>query len=91
MAWENGEPYRPNYLSDLFKKIIDDNKSPPLRLHDMRHSFCSIANDLGVSIYDISKALGHSQVGTTTQIYTHLLDKTHEKAISKIADVMTAK
>lgn len=29
MAWENGEPYRPNYLSDLFKRIIEDNKLPP--------------------------------------------------------------
>ncbi|MCX7748699.1 MAG: tyrosine-type recombinase/integrase [Clostridia bacterium] len=88
MAWENGEPYRPNYLSDLFKKIIDDNKLPPLRLHDLRHTFASIANDLGINLYDISKALGHSQVGTTSQIYTHMFDKTQKKAISKIADVI---
>jgi len=91
MAWENGEPFRPNYLSDLFKKIIDDNKLPPLRLHDLRHTFASIANELGTNLYDISKALGHSQVGTTSQVYTHMFDKTHKKAISKIADVMTTK
>ncbi len=72
MAWENGEPYRPNYLSDLFKKIIDDNNLPPLRLHDARHSFASIANDLGINLYDISKTLGHSQVGTTSQIYSYV-------------------
>lgn len=90
MVWENGEPYRPNYLSDLFKKIIDDNKLPPLRLHDLRHSFASIANELGINLFDISKALGHSQVGTTSQIYTHMFDATHKKAISKIADVITA-
>lgn len=88
MAWENGEPYRPNYLSDLFKAIIDNNKLPSLRLHDLRHSFASIANDLGINMYDISKALGHSQVGTTSEIYTHMFDKSHKKAISKIADVM---
>jgi integrase len=91
MAWENGEPYRPNYLSDLFKKIIDDNKLPSLRLHDLRHTFASIANELGTNLYDISKALGHSQVGTTSQIYTHMFDKTNKKAISKIANVLTAK
>lgn len=91
VAWENGEPYRPNYLSDLFKKIIDDNKLPSLRLHDLRHSFASVANELGVNVYDISRALGHSHISTTTQIYTHLLDKTHKKAISKIADALTGK
>jgi integrase len=74
----------------LFKKIIDDNKLPPLRLHDLRHSFVSIANELGINLFDISKALGHSQVGTTSQIYTHMFDATHKKAISKITDVMTA-
>ena len=91
MAWENGEPYRPNYLSDLFKKIIDDNSLPPLRLHDLRHTFASIANDIGISLYDISKALGHSQIGTTSQIYTHMFDKTNKKAIDKVADALTAK
>ena len=69
ISWENGEPYRPNYLSDLFKKLIDDNNLPPLRLHDLRHTFASIANDLEIGIYDISKALGHSQVATTSNIY----------------------
>jgi integrase len=91
MSWENGEAYRPNYISDLFKKIIDDNKLPSLKLHDLRHTFSSIANDLGISIHDISKALGHSDIGTTSKIYTHIFDKTHKKAINKLADAMTAK
>lgn len=91
MVWENGQPYRPNYLSDLFKKIITDNNLPPLRLHDLRHTFASIANQLGVSLYDISKALGHSQVGTTSQIYTHEFDKTHKQAINTIATIITKK
>jgi len=91
MAWESGEPYRPNYLSDLFKKIIDANKLPPLRLHDLRHTFASISNELGTNLYDISKALGHSQVSTTSQVYTHVFEKTHRKAISKIADAVSGK
>jgi len=86
VAWEDGSPYRPNYLSDLFTKIIRDNNLPPIGLHGLRHTFASIANELGVSIYDISKALGHSKIGTTSEIYTHLFDKTHKKAIDKVAD-----
>lgn len=60
VAWEDGQPIRPNYLSHLFKKIIDDNDLPSIRLHDLRHSFASICNDLGLSLYDISKALNYS-------------------------------
>lgn len=91
IAWENGQPYRPNYLSDLFKKIITDNNLPPLRLHDLRHTFASIANELGISLYDISKTLGHSNVGTTSQIYTHVFDKTHKKTIDIIASKINTK
>jgi len=86
VAWEDGSPYRPNYLSDLFTKIIRDNNLPPIGLHGLRHTFASLANDMNVNLYDISKALGHSQVGTTSEIYTHLFDKTHKKAINKVAD-----
>ena len=60
-------------------------------MHDLRHSFASVANSLGVNIFDISKALGHSNISTTTEIYTHLLDKTHKTAINKIANALTEK
>ena len=53
MAWEDGNPYRPNYISDLFTKTIRDNGLYPIRLHDLRHTFASIANSIGLSIYDI--------------------------------------
>jgi integrase len=89
VAWDDGKPYRPNYLSDLFKKIIDDHKLPPLRLHDLRHTFASLANELGISLYDISKALGHGDVGVTSKVYTHSFDKTHKSAISKIASILS--
>lgn len=91
IAWENGVPFRPNYLSDLFKKVIDDNKLKPLRLHDLRHTFASICNQEGITMYNISKALGHSQQNTTSNIYTHLFDKTHEHAVNKVADAVLEK
>lgn len=86
MVWEGGRPYRPNYISDLFLKIIRKNDLPYIKLHGLRHSFASIANDLGVSLYDISKALGHSEVGTTGRVYTHMFDKKNQRAINTVAD-----
>lgn len=47
-------------------------------------SSASIANELGISIYDIGKMLGYSRV-ETTEIYTHSFDKIHKKNIDKIA------
>ncbi|GHV40072.1 site-specific integrase [Clostridia bacterium] len=91
MAWENGEPYRPNYISELFTKFIKDNGLPTITLHGLRHSFASIANELGINMFDISKALGHSAIATTSKIYTHMFDPTHTTAIDKVAAALGGK
>ena len=44
-----------------------------LRLHDLRHSFASIAVSNGVPLFVIGKVLGHKQA-STTEIYAHLHD-----------------
>ncbi len=44
-----------------------------------------IVNHSGATIYNISKSLGHSTVATTSMIYTHLLDTTHEQTIEAVA------
>jgi integrase len=42
-----------------------------VRLHDLRHSFASLAAGRGVSLQMIGKLLGH-KVPATTQRYAHL-------------------
>lgn len=56
-VWDDGKPYRPNYVSELFTKFITDNNFPPLTLHGLRHSFASLTNALGLSMFDASKML----------------------------------
>nr|WP_281426884.1 hypothetical protein [Paenibacillus solanacearum] len=36
----------------------------------------------------MSEALGHSDIGTTSRIYTHIMDKTHKNAISALSDAL---
>lgn len=83
-ARDDGSPYRPNYISKLFRDFLIENNLPVIRLHDLRHSFASIANDADVPITTISNMLGHSNIGTTYSIYTHSFDKANEKAIMRV-------
>jgi len=73
----NGLPYRPNRISEIFTKFILDNDMPKITLHGLRHTFASIAN---------GKALGHSTTATTTKIYMHMFDKTNEDTLKKVAE-----
>lgn len=88
LVWSDGHPYKPNYLSELFTKFVQEHNLPPLTLHGLRHTFATLANQSGATLYDISKALGHSTVATTSSIYTHILDGTHENVVSRVASVL---
>ena len=42
------------------------------RFHELSHSCASLLYDNGVSLKEIQEWLGHSDIGTTSNIYTHL-------------------
>lgn len=68
----NSEKYKPEFLSKRFKKyVIKAGLNPKLKWHSLRHTFASLLVQKGVSIYHISKLLGHANV-ETTEIYSHL-------------------
>ena len=85
ICWDDGSPYKPNYLSDMLTKIVREHQLDYITLHGLRHSFSSISNDLGVGMFEISKTLGHSTIATTSKIYTHMFDPTHKKAIDTVS------
>ena len=70
--WENGEPYKPDYITHTFKRILDENKLPKIRFHDLHHSSASMLLKMGFSIKEIQEWLGHSDINTTSNCYSHL-------------------
>lgn len=87
IVMEDGKPFRPHYLSELFGKFLADNDLPKIVLHELRHTFASLSNQAGIPAYNIGKALGHSTPATTQKIYTHLLDQTHTQAVEGVAAI----
>ena len=56
-----------------WRRIRAAAKLDDVRLHDLRHSFASVAASGGQSLVVIGKMLGHSQPATTAR-YAHLAD-----------------
>lgn len=69
---ELGERMKPNYLTQRFPKILEKNGMRRIRFHDLRHTCASLLYDNGVNLKDIQEWLGHSDISTTANIYTHL-------------------
>ena len=67
-----GELVKPNFLTQHFALILKKNGMKKIRFHDLRHSCASLLYANGVSLKEIQEWLGHSDIGTTSNIYTHL-------------------
>ena len=70
----------PNHWEQIFRKSPLADVTP----HVLRHSFASIANDLGFTEITIAALVGHSK-GTMTSKYIHTLDTALIMAADTIA------
>ena len=73
---ELNKPFRPDFLTKKFKKIIANynisnfNKLPLIRFHDLCHTCATLLYEAGVDIKTIQYWLGHSSIRVTLDIYT---------------------
>jgi len=77
---EDGVVINPDSLSRWFKCFIKKHGFPNISLHSLRHTYASILIADGTPIVVVSKRLGHAQVSTTSDIYSHLIKSADEKA-----------
>jgi len=67
-----GKPFEQHWLSKKYKAyIIKAGLNTKLNFHSLRHTNASWLVQAGVSIYVVSKLLGHADI-KTTEIYAHL-------------------
>jgi integrase len=68
----------------LWKKLLKDSALADITPHVLRHSFSSIANDLGFTEATIGALMGHSR-GTVTGRYIHTVDSLLVMAADSVA------
>lgn len=60
------------YITQHFPLVLKKNGLRKIRFHDLRHSCASLLYANGVSLKETQEWLGHSDISTTSNIYTHL-------------------
>ena len=63
----------PAHLRQRFDKLLRDTGLPNVRFHDLRHSAATILLGMEAHPKVVQEVLGHSQVGMTMDIYSHVL------------------
>ncbi|MBF0714667.1 tyrosine-type recombinase/integrase [Gemelliphila palaticanis] len=69
-----------HYFNELLKKIYKDYpKLKKITIHGFRHTHASLLFEAGANIKDVQERLGHTDIKTTMNVYTHLSKKQKEK------------
>ena len=85
----DGTAPNPEAFSNLFAKLIRAAGLPPIRLHDLRHSYATAALAAGVPVKVLSQRVGHADVGVTLAVYAHVMPGDDEDA-ARVADALLA-
>ncbi|GEQ05566.1 site-specific integrase [Staphylococcus gallinarum] len=77
-----------NAVSKVLQRFCLNNKIGNYTLHSIRHTHCSMLIHNGISIYYISKRLGHADITTTLSTYSHLLEESQKQEESKTLEAL---
>jgi integrase len=86
----SGESGHVTTLKKSWREICKAAGIANLRIHDLRHSYASLAINAGWSLPVIGALLGHTQPGTTHR-YAHLVDDVLARATNSVGAVVSGK
>jgi integrase len=87
---EDGEPMQPRSLTQGWRQAIGQTGLPRIRLHDLRHGHATHLLASGVHPKVASERLGHSRVGITLDLYSHVLPGMQEDAAARVDEALRA-
>jgi integrase len=83
VAREDGQSLQPRSLTHAFVKFARRH-GVQIRLHDLRHSHATHMLAAGVHPKIAQERLGHSSVGITLDLYSHVLPGMQAEAVTKV-------
>lgn len=89
MVFEDGRCLHPDTITSRFNRLVDRAGVRRIRLHDIRHTYATLARDLGVNGKIVTDRLGHANETVTQQIYTHKSTGHDRAAAEMIAGLIT--
>jgi integrase len=74
-----------SFYRHYFKPAVRRAGLPPLRFHDLRHTYASLMFAAGMDVYKVSRWMGHANISTTDGIYAHLYAQDHSADADRLA------
>jgi integrase len=81
-----GEPLNPDAVSIQFKRRAAHLGLPPIRFHDLRHGWATMALEAGEHPKVVAEQLGHASVRVTLDTYSHVTPGVQREAVTRVAN-----
>jgi integrase len=82
---ELGNEVQPDRFTRWFAIAVRDAGVPKIRLHDLRHTWATLALQAGVHPKVVSERLGHATTSITLDIYSHVQPELDAQAATTVA------
>jgi integrase len=89
-AREDGLPMQPDSFTHDWDRKIATTDLPRIRFHDLRHTHATLLLASGVHPKIASERLGHSKVGITLDLYSHVLPNMQADAAALVDGALRA-
>lgn len=81
----DGSPVHPYQFSQAFGRRTKDAGLPKIRLHDLRHTYATLALRAGEHPKVVSDRLGHSSIAITMDTYSHAVPGMQRESAARVA------
>jgi len=86
-----GKPFRPDSISQAFKRAAVKIGLPDMRLHDLRHTAITYMLEAGENPKTVSEFAGHATAQFTMNQYAHVLEQSKKKASDALMETLFSK
>lgn len=88
-ACRNGSPLNPkNLLRRVLQPACRELGLPAVGWHSFRHTHATLLGEVGESLRTPQAILGHSDLKTTLNVYTHAIPESQKRAVEKVAGLL---
>ena len=84
----DGRPYNPERFSREFDRRLHRFGLDRIRLHDLRHTWATLALQAGVHPKVVAERLGHSTIAVTLNTYSHVTAGMQTDAAERVAGLI---
>ena len=87
----NGTPLHPDNVNRTLERLCGAAGVRQVRVHDLRHTYASLARRAGVSLEMVSEKLGHARASFTGDVYVHTFEDQHAAAALNLSELLGSK